>query len=69
VAELGRRALSQRIASTLLVCLTSLVAPGVGAQSGRSWMNGIIFGVSETQGIRGASIELTGDSDAPQLKA
>jgi|SRR5919205_366822 hypothetical protein len=38
------------------------------AQSGRSWMNGIVFGESDTQGISGARVELIGDPDSPRLR-
>lgn len=42
----------------LVLLLGSLVAFG---QSGRSWMNGIVFGPSETDGVQGATVELIGD--------
>jgi Cna protein B-type domain. len=39
------------------------------AQSGRSWMNGIVFDESDTQGISSARVELIGDPDSPRLQA
>jgi hypothetical protein len=38
------------------------------AQSGRSWMNGIVFGVSETEGLPGAAVELVGDRETARLR-
>jgi len=49
------------IALPLLITLAA-------AQSGRSWMNGIVFDESDTQGISGARVELIGDPDSPRLR-
>ena len=39
------------------------------AQSGRSWMNGFIFADSDTNGLPGANVELTGDQSNARLKS
>jgi Carboxypeptidase regulatory-like domain len=39
------------------------------AQSGRSWMNGFIFADSDTTGLPGATVELTGDQSNARLKS
>jgi len=39
------------------------------AQSGRSWMNGFIFADSDTNGLPGANVELTGDQRNARLKS
>lgn len=47
-----------------------LLAETIGArQSGRSWMNGFIFDESDTQGLKGAKVELIGDQSSPRLKS
>lgn len=38
------------------------------AQSGRSWMDGFVFGESDAQGMSGAHVELIGDPDSPRLR-
>ena len=57
-----------RMGRLLLALTLSLAAGQSGAQSGKSWMNGIVFGDSDTQGLVGATVELTGNSDAPQVR-
>ena len=42
------------------VLLLTLAAAVVQAQKGRSWVNGIVFDESETQGIASVTVELTG---------
>jgi len=39
------------------------------AQSGRSWMNGFIFADSDTNGLPGANVKLTGDQSNARLKS
>lgn len=56
-----------RLAAVSVAAMLLLLPLGSGAQSGKSWMNGIVFGESETQGLGGAVVELVGDSDAPQV--
>lgn len=51
---------------TVALSLTIMIAAG---QSGRSWMNGIVFDESDTQGISGARVELIGDPDSSRLRA
>jgi len=52
------------------VFVVILLADTVGArQSGRSWMNGFIFDESDTQGLKGAKVELIGDPNSPRLKS
>ena len=46
-----------------------IVATAFAAQSGRSWMNGFIFADSDTKGLEGAKVELTGDQDNARLKS
>jgi hypothetical protein len=49
----------------VFVCLS-----GTGtAQSGRSWMNGFIFADSDTRGLPGAAVELTGDQSSGRLRS
>src|SRR5262245_14533565 len=45
-----------------------LLAAQGSAQSGRSWMNGLVLDESETHGVGGALVELIGASDAPQVR-
>ena len=52
-----------------LIIALSLPIMIAAAQSGRSWMNGIVFDESDTQGISGARVELIGDPDSPRLRA
>lgn len=52
-----------------LVISLLVVSSALSAQSGRSWMKGIVLGVSESQGMSGASVELSGDQDNPRLRA
>jgi hypothetical protein len=51
-----------------LVISLLVISSALSAQSGRSWMKGIVLGVSESQGMRGASVELLGDPDIPSLR-
>jgi hypothetical protein len=53
----------------LLVLVLLLASPSAFAQSGRSWMNGIVFGPSETDGLPGATVELMGDTNSERLKS
>ena len=39
------------------------------AQSGRSWMSGFVFADSDTNGLPGATVELTGDQSNARLKS
>jgi hypothetical protein len=39
------------------------------AQSGRSWMNGFVFADSDTTGLPGATVELTGDQNNARLRS
>ena len=49
--------------------LLTLISPDASSQSGRSWMNGIIFCPSETQGVAGAKVELIGDTASSRLRS
>ena len=42
-----------------------LISNAASAQSGRGWMKGIALGVSDSQGMRGAVVELSGDPHNP----
>ena len=46
-----------------------LLAGAVAAQSGRSWMNGFVFADSDTRGLPGATVELTGDQSNDRLRS
>jgi hypothetical protein len=65
--EMIRKVFIKRGVVTIL--LIGIVAATAGAQSGRSWMNGIVFDESDTNGISGAAVELIGDPDSPRLRS
>lgn len=50
---------------TVALALPLMIAA---AQSGRSWMNGLVLGESDAQGMSGARVELIGDQDSPRLR-
>ena len=50
----------------LIIMLSSLALAG--AQSGRSWMNGFVFADSDTRGLPGAKVTLTGDENSDRLR-
>ena len=52
----------------LLVITLSILAGGVAAQSGRSWMGGFVFADSDTRGLPGATVELEGDQENERLR-
>jgi hypothetical protein len=52
-----------------LVTALLIVLSVLSAQSGRSWMKGLVLGLSDSQGMSGASVELTGDPDNSRLRA
>jgi hypothetical protein len=54
-----------RVAGLMIFLL--VISSALSAQSGRSWMKGIVLGVSDSQGMSGASVELSGDPDNPRL--
>ena len=51
------------------IVLAAIIAATAAAQSGRSWMNGIVFDESDTTGLKGATVELTGDQDSDRLRS
>lgn len=51
-----------------LVISLLVISSALSAQSGRSWMKGIVLGVSDSQGMSGASVELLGDPNIPSLR-
>jgi carboxypeptidase family protein len=53
----------------LLSILANAFAVTICAQSGRSWMNGFVFADSDTNGLPGATVELTGDQNNDRLKS
>ena len=57
------------IKTALTILLIGIVAATAGAQSGRSWMNGIVLDESDTNGIVGATVELIGDPDSARLRS
>jgi hypothetical protein len=63
----SRTRLHFRVAGLVISLL--VISSALSAQSGRSWMNGMVFGVSDSQGMGGASVELAGDQDNPRLRA
>jgi len=52
-----------------LIVVMWLASLAISAQSGRSWMRGMVFDESETHGISGALVELMGDPDSPRLRS
>jgi hypothetical protein len=54
--------------SVWVMIVVSLATMTVPAQSGRSWMGGMVFGESDTQGLVGARVELIGDQGSPRLR-
>jgi hypothetical protein len=54
--------------SVRVMIVLSLTTISVPAQSGRSWMGGMVFGESDTQGLAGARVELIGDQASPRLR-
>jgi len=46
-----------------------LISSAILAQSGRGWMKGIVLGVSDSQGMSGAAVFLSGDPDNPRLRS
>jgi len=60
-----RNLIKQMAWLTIVLSLPLMIAT---AQSGRSWMNGIVFDESDTHGISGARVELIGDPDSPRLQ-
>src|SRR5262245_64608938 len=53
----------------LLLALIFIIPDNLTAQSGRSWMKGFIFADSDTRGLAGATVELTGDQNNDRLRA
>jgi len=51
-----------------LVISLAVISSSLSAQSGRSWMKGIVLGVSESQGMSAAAVELLGDPENPRLR-
>ena len=47
----------------------SFLTGTVAAQSGRSWMHGFVFADSDTSGLSGATVELTGDQSNARLRS
>jgi hypothetical protein len=59
---------SMTIRSVWVMIVVSLATINVLAQSGRSWMGGMVFGESDTQGLVGARVELIGDPGSSRLR-
>jgi hypothetical protein len=59
-----RISLRWAISAVFLLLLSSAIP----AQSGRGWMKGIVLGVSSSQGMSGAVVELTGDQENARLR-
>lgn len=55
--------------SIMPVIVISLLSGTAIAQSGRSWMSGFVFADSDTTGLAGATVELTGDQSNDRLKS
>lgn len=49
---------------TITTVLTAVLGLTAVAQSGRSWMNGRVFGESDVTGIMGATVELVGEPNS-----
>jgi hypothetical protein len=56
-----------RMAACALLLL--LVASGLQAQKGKSWVNGVVYDESETHELAGAAVELTGDPSSTRVAA
>lgn len=54
------------LGSALLLLLLSVAA--LRAQRDHSWVNGLVFDESETHGVAGATVTLTGDESSPRLR-
>lgn len=59
--------LSTRILGSALLLL-ALSSAALQAQRDHSWVNGLVFGESETHGVAGATVTLTGDESSPRLR-
>lgn len=57
---------AKALASALLLLVLSVAA--LQAQRGRSWVNGLVFDETETHGVAGATISLTGDESSPRVR-
>lgn len=60
----ARRSIRLALAAGLI-----LAAIPLGAQSGRSWMSGLVFADSDTRGLAGATVELFGDPESERLRS
>jgi ketosteroid isomerase-like protein len=60
-----------RISSRLRTAaiLQIMISAALPAQSGRGWLKGLVLGTSDSQGMGGAVIELSGDPDNPRLRS
>ena len=56
-------------AGLLAFCLFGMVGTTAAVQSGRSWMNGLVLDESDTNGIKDATVALTGDPDSARLRS
>jgi ketosteroid isomerase-like protein len=54
-----------RTAAILLI----MISAALSAQSGRGWLKGLVLGSSDSQGMGGAVIELSGDPDNARLRS
>jgi hypothetical protein len=61
-----RKMVSGILGCALLLAFFSATAH---AQRGLSWVNGLVFDESETHGVGGATVELTGDVSSPAVSS
>jgi hypothetical protein len=69
VQVIRRRFTGRLPALVIALLLIGIPASHAVAQSGRSWMKGIVLDESDTNGIKGATVELIGDPDSPRLRS
>ena len=58
-----------RVKIVIAVILIASLASVAFAQSGRSWMNGVVVDESETNPVVGAEVQLIGDPDNARLRS
>jgi ketosteroid isomerase-like protein len=63
----SKTCISSRLRTVLI--LQILISAALPAQSGRGWLKGLVLGISDSQGMGGAVIELSGDPDNVRLRS
>jgi hypothetical protein len=60
-----RNVIGRSVRVMIVLSLATIIVP---AQSGRSWMSGMVFDDSDTRGLVGARVELLGDPGSRRLR-